>query len=123
LRHASFFQRLYTQYKERAIFLGVYITEAHAADEWPVGRSISFCNQPKDISERCGLARKFVDTTKLELPMLVDTMGNQFESTFAAWPVRFYVIKDGKLVFKAQPNLDDYAYDVLDLTDWLEGHS
>lgn len=100
----------------------MYITEAHAADEWPVGRSISFCNQPKETSERCILAKKFVETTKIEMPMLVDTIENQFETTFAAWPVRFFVIKNGKLLFKAQPNLEDYAYDVLDLSDWLSAH-
>jgi len=49
---------MYNKYKERAVFLVVYITEAHAKDEWPVGKTISFCNQPKALSERCALARK-----------------------------------------------------------------
>lgn len=101
----------------------MYITEAHAADEWPVGPSISFCTQPKETSERCVLARKFVEKTKLDMPIVVDTLENQFESAFAAWPLRFFVVKDGKVVFKAQPNLDDYAYDVLDLSDWLAAHT
>jgi len=61
-----------------------------------------------------------VEEWKFPIPMLVDTMDNQFEKEFAAWPLRFYVIQNNKLVFKAQPDADYYAYDVNTLGDWLE---
>jgi len=54
------------------------------------------------------------------MPVVVDTLNNEFESVFAAWPIRFYVIKNGELVFKAQPNTVHYAYDPTDLSKWLK---
>jgi len=123
LHHASYFEHLYNKYRERAIFLVVYITEAHAKDEWPVGKTISFCDQPKTLSERCELARKYSYDNNMTIPVVVDTMDNAFESVFAAWPVRFYVIKNGELVFKAQPNKEQYAYDPTELSKWLRSHT
>jgi hypothetical protein len=111
---------MYNKYKDRAEFLVVYITEAHARDEWPVGKTISFCDQPKTLSERCALARQYSEDNTLTIPVAVDSMNNEFESMFAAWPVRFYVVKDGELVFKAQPNIEHYAYDPTELSKWLK---
>lgn len=37
--------------------------------------------------------------------MVVDTITNEFSETFAAWPIRFYLIEKGRtLVYKAQPD-------------------
>jgi len=33
----------------------VYVAEAHARDEWPVGESVSFCDAPKTLAERVAL--------------------------------------------------------------------
>eukprot|EP01050_Picozoa_sp_SAG11_P004663 SAG11_NODE_303_length_11000_cov_7.979635_5_plen_171_part_00 len=80
----------------------VYIEEAHASDEWPVGALTSVCAQPKSLAERCELARRaaatlFGDvaaTAGLEedevgaeqepgrhdvVPVVVDTMENDFQ--------------------------------------------
>lgn len=90
-------------------FLAIYIVEAHAIDEWPVGDPLKV-TQPKTIAERCGVARAFVGEYKLKLPMVVDQMDNNFSNTFAGWPVRFYVVQrenshsEWKLSFKAQPD-------------------
>jgi len=112
---------MYNKYKNRAGFLLVYITEAHANDEWPVGKSVSFCNQPKTIGERCDLAKKYSqELNELTMEVAVDLMSNDFENTFAAWPLRFYIVKDGKLVWKAQPNVEHYAYDPTEISKWLK---
>jgi len=111
---------MYNKYKEMASFLIVYITEAHSRDEWPVGKTISFCDQPKTIQERSNLAKKYQEDNKLSIPVAVDLMENNFENKFAAWPVRFYVVQNGKLVFKAQPDKEFYGYDVNELSGWLE---
>jgi len=114
---------MYNKYKDSAEFLIVYITEAHAKDEWPVGGTVSFCDQPKVLEERCVLARKYKEEKEMSMEMGVDLMSNGFENVFAAWPVRFYVVKEGKLVWKAQPNLEDYAYDPTELSKWLKRNS
>jgi len=102
--------------------LGVYLTEAHAADEWPVGPSISFCNQPKTIQDRCQLAQQYKEEAEISFPMMVDNMDNDFDKLFAAWPLRFYVIENGKLIFKAQPDLETFGYDPRVLSRFLRNY-
>ena len=72
MAHAHDLSVLKTQYGDRCVFLSVYIAEAHAADEWPVGARISFCNQPRHIGERVALAASFVQKYAFTLPMVVD---------------------------------------------------
>jgi len=127
--------RLQNKYGESISFLAIYIVEAHAIDEWPVGDPLKV-TQPKTIAERCGVARAFMSEYKLKLPMVVDQLDNNFSNKFAGWPVRFYVVQrentidsgresNWKLVFKAQPDhkntydsvpkqLDSYLAQLLD---------
>jgi len=84
-------------------FVTVYIVEAHAIDEWPVGDPLKI-TQPLSTIERCGVARAFVRAYDLKVPMIVDVISNDFSETYAAWPIRFYVIENEKLVYKAQPD-------------------
>jgi len=116
-------EKLHDEYKDKAVFAFVYITEAHAANEWPFGPTLSFCDQPTSLGERCGLARSFVNKFDCKVPMLVDGMDNSFEQHYAAWPVRFYVIKDDKLALKAQPNVEKYGYEIGQLRDWLASNT
>jgi len=94
-------------------FLAVYIAEAHAIDEWPVGDPL-VVTQPRTIAERCGVARAFVAEYKLRLTMLVDHIDNNFGEQYAGWPVRFYVVQKDqhtwKLLYKAQPD-NNNTYD------------
>lgn len=111
------------KYSEKAIFLAVYITEAHSSDEWPCGKSLSFCEQPKTTERRCELASIAHEKTKFTFPLLVDTIENQFEKNYSAWPFRFYGIIDGKISFKALPELSPhFAYDVNKIEDWIKQH-
>jgi len=119
LRNAQYFEHLHQKYKGKAQFLGIYLTEAHAADEWPVGPSVSFCKQPQTRAERCELAVRLKEQYEITFPMLVDTMENEFDNTFAAWPLRYYVISNGKLIFKAQPDLKTFGYDTSVLSRFL----
>jgi len=87
-----------------ANFLTIYIVEAHAVNEWPVGDPLKIC-QPLTTIERCGVARAFVNEYSYQIPMLVDLIDNNFVENWSAWPIRFYVIEDRrKLVYKAHPD-------------------
>jgi len=97
----------------------VYITEAHARDEWPAGKEWSFCDQPKSLEERQAVARRFVSSTGFKLPVLMDPIDNPFDAAFAAWPFRFYVVQNGKIAFKAQPSKTKYNYEPEQLREWL----
>ncbi len=72
-------------------------------------------------------AKNFIETTGYKLPMVVDAMDNSFvwkyhwlffsiifmqltRRKYYAHPERFFVIKDGKLSFKARPHGAYYMY-------------
>jgi len=101
----------------------IYIAEAHALDEWPMGDGFGVSkykafNQPKSVQERINIAKVFKEELKCLLPILVDGPDDHFERAFASWPLRFYVIKDGKIIYKAQPK-SNYRYSVSELREFL----
>ncbi|KAK9865006.1 hypothetical protein WJX84_011840 [Apatococcus fuscideae] len=96
--------------KDKAAMLAIYITEAHAMDEWPINSAR--CNgdrgpvnvlQPTSDEERCNLARTFCTNFDFKVPMVVDPVSNPFDQEFARWPLRFYILHKGKLANKAFP--------------------
>ena len=121
--------------------LVVYIEEAHASDEWPVGALTSVCAQPKSLAERCELARhtaaalfggEATDAASASgggerdagVPsVVVDTMENNFADLLGAWPLRFFVLggdSGGELLFKAEPTVGaGRGYDLEDVDKWL----
>lgn len=105
---------------EKIRFLAVYIAEAHARDQWPVGETISCVDQPRTLEERLVNARNFRDSFHFEMEMLVDNMNNDFHHTYGAWPFRFFIVNHGILVFKAEPNKDNFAYDFNQIYQWIE---
>jgi hypothetical protein len=100
--------------------LAIYIAEAHARDQWPAGKTISCVDQPTELEQRLENARQFKEKFNFEMPMLVDSMDNTFHWTYGSWPFRFYVINNGKLVFKAEPGETTYAYDLNELDRWID---
>lgn len=104
-----------------ADFVLVYITEAHAQNEWPVGDPLNIL-QPVSNAERLGIARQFTRDYNLpcSLPVLVDLIDNRFMKGYSAWPIRFFVLEptagqamqddamrgkcEARVVFKAQPD-------------------
>lgn len=101
----------------------VYIAEAHARDQWPVGSQVSFCDAPTSLEARVALARQLyaAQPDLAHLPCLVDGMADSFLEAFAAWPLRLFVLHRGKLAFKAAPK--DGEYDLADLEAWLTANT
>ena len=52
-------------------------------------------NQPKTFDERKKLAAVLVDRLKYRMPLAVDTIDNQADRVFAAWPERIYILDAG----------------------------
>lgn len=100
--------------------LAIYIAEAHAKDQWPVGKTISCVDQPTSIEQRLENARQCKERFCFEIPMLVDNMDNSFHLTYGAWPFRFYLIHQGELIFKAEPNHDTFCYDLNEIDTCLK---
>jgi len=107
---------LQRRYQSRAGFLFVYIAEAHAADEWPMGDPIVTgrpVQQPVTVAQRITEARHFAQHFSLRWPLAVDApeLGDPFMRVYSPWPTRFYVLREGKLQFIAQPN-EEHMYEL-----------
>jgi len=99
-------------YKGIVHFLAVYIDEAHAQDVWPLGKKVCL-NQPKTLEERLEAARNFQKDFKFQIPILVDKMDNNFDTQYASWPERFYIIVNGKMEVIGFPTIE-FGYDRLE---------
>ena len=131
---------MHRKYHGIARFIIIMIAEAHASDEWPVGKSVSFCKQHKTMDERLKICNEFArefrhvdpkyknrtvedpENLILTVPIWVDDMTNGFMNTFASWPFRYFVIQNGRLKFKAQPNLKTSGYDLKDILPFIYSH-
>lgn len=119
-------QECYDDLKHSVDFLTVYIMEAHAADEWPINseRYNGPCNtivQHKTLEDRVKVGQLFVDKFSWRLPLVCDTIQNDFDAAFSPWPLRFYVIErlNGRtaVTYIAQPK--DCSYDICHLIAFL----
>jgi hypothetical protein len=113
-----FLKEFEVEFRDKARFLTVYIEEAHAQDEWPIGSRLIY-NQPKQMEERLNIIQDFKKELDYSLPICADLVGvqgepdNQFEKEFAAWPIRLYVVvyRDGKFLMEhiAEPVLGTFG--------------
>jgi hypothetical protein len=103
-------------------FAFVYISEAHATDEWPVGHNVVI-DQPKSSAQRLAIANEKLAYLGVggEFLLLVDLAeDNNFHKTYACWPLRWYTIgaNGRRLTTIAQP-CDTGGYDVRELVSWV----
>lgn len=95
----------------RSVFALVYLQEAHAADEWPLGRKPELMAS-QTLEQRAMHARRFREEACVTVPVFLDSMDNDFGRQFAAWPERFYVVSpSGLLSFVAQPRHGGYDHE------------
>ena len=99
-------------------FVMAYIEEAHAEDEWPISSGRFHdgvpvrVTQPRTLKERIAVANSFREKYSVTHCMtLVDNpeTGNPFERTFAPWPIRFYVVLNGRIKYIADPTDCEYS--------------
>lgn len=98
------------RYRSYADTMLLYVSEAHAVDEWPIGQPAPFCRrQPRTLQERCDGARALVSEFAPAVRVYVDGMDNAFQLAFSAWPLRFVIVLDERVHYLAQPEGDMYA--------------
>lgn len=107
-------RELHAKLGDKVDFLLLYTLEAHADDEWPINNA-QFTHdgepvhvaQSETMKDRRELANSFVRDYKINFPVLIDSMQNDFEGVFASWPTRYYIVRGAKLMYKAQPEGGD----------------
>jgi len=108
------------EFEGKVDMVTVYIEEAHAIDEWPMGDGAKGSDfkaiaQPVNLAQRAEAAKLLVTDLGYEVPLLVDNMENEVRIKYACWPLRFYVIDAEQIWYKAQPS--GYRYSVGALRD------
>jgi len=86
------------------------VTGERTLDGWPVGTKWRY-PQPKTLEKRMEHAREFRERFQFpaDLEFVVDTIGNDFNRQYAAWPDSAYLISNGgKLVYRSQ--LEDEGF-------------
>ena len=106
-------------------FLTLYIKEAHPTDEWQVdsneGDDVCYL-QPRSIEQRRAIANDFIERYAYGLAMVLDTMDNEAEEAYAAWPERLYIVgPDGTIVHKSGMGPQGFKPD--EVHAWLEAHA
>lgn len=111
---------LANRYKDKIDFLTVYITEAHPSDGWhmDMNNDIQICyRQPKTLKARCDIVRVFAEKENFDVPFVVDTMANEAEARYQAFPERLYIIVDGKLAYCGEKG--PWGYHLYEVAAWI----
>lgn len=111
----------------RAAVALLYVEEAHATDEWPIrsakaaapgreGVPVEY-RQARELPERLAAAADLVAHFGLAaepVAVYADALDagarNPFETTYAAWPIRWFVFSRGRVTHIGEP--DDGRFDL-----------
>ncbi len=84
-------------------FLMVYIREAHPRDGFAV-ETFSVIDDPRTMKRRIHAAKSWRKQFKAPFPVLVDDMQDTTAASWAAWPVRLFVVdRDRKVIYAGAP--------------------
>ena len=75
------------------------------------------------IEERIAVAEKMREEMEIDsnVEVLVDNMEDEFNKEFAAWPIRYFIAKDGKLLHKSDNSIDNDLFDQVSLQNFFRG--
>jgi hypothetical protein len=106
-----------------ATFLTIYIEEAHAVDRWflPQAPSGVCIKHHTSDAERRAAAQRFIDDHSFPAETLVDTMADEANTRYDAWPERLYIIVDGVVVYKG--GAGPFGYRLDEVAAWLAAHT
>ena len=93
------------RFKDEAVFLGIYVREAHPTDGWKmesnarVGVAVA---QPKTYAERTTVAQQCHQLLKPTIPLLVDEIDDSTGNAYSGMPARLYVIDTaGRIAYQS----------------------
>ena len=119
---------MYDKYNDKGVnFLSIYISEAHANDEWPIRTKKELViNQHKTINDRINAALSMIKFTKWKLPLYCDCIDNGFRNEFKAWPLRIFMLgynkndEKYKLEWMMEPQPDQGLFDMTKIEHMIQ---
>jgi len=115
----SLVRQIYEKHCNDAIFICVYILEAHAIDEWHLYTPVCF-KQPRTLAERIKIAEDYMKDSNPGMPVVVDLLTDETEKAYAAFPERLYVIHQQKISFKSDRG--PFGYHPEEVDDWMQNY-
>ncbi len=92
---------LYKKYGDLVHFYLIYVREAHPTDGRARPNNQFEIPSPKSLEERRQVAQDFAIKLKVSIPILVDTIDDQVEKSYACWPNRMVIVDaQGKVADK-----------------------
>ena len=75
------------------------------------------------IEERIAVAKKMKEEMGIDssVEVLVDNMEDEFNKEFAAWPIRYFIAKDGKLLHKSDNSIENDLFDQDSIQNFFRG--
>ncbi len=93
------------RYRSEALFLAVYVREAHPTDGWRMTSNDAagvIVPQPRNYAERVAVANVCSTKLKMGMPLLVDEIDDRVGHAYSGMPGRLYLIdRDGKIAYKS----------------------
>lgn len=89
----------------------VYLAEAHAQNQWPIGSHIKI-SAHRTLDDRRAAAQQLVQELAWSvdaIPVWCDNMHDTFLETLAAWPLRFYIVHEQRFRYIAEPIVASYS--------------
>ena len=111
-------QSLHDRFCDRvALFFVVYVREAHPEDGWVLSdnrRAGIALTDPASLTERAEVASACAMRFALDMPVLIDGLGDEVARRYGGWPDRLYLIDTaGKVVYQGGPG--PFGFDVAEL--------
>ena len=89
------------RYRDEAIFLGVYVREAHPTGGWQMESNFKVgvqVAQPQNYSARVRVAQQCHTKLKYSIPLLVDEIHDPVGNAYSGMPSRMYLIDPSGMV-------------------------
>jgi hypothetical protein len=108
-------------YKEKVNIIMVYISEAHATDEWPLSKKITI-KQHQTIEERITAVKLMKEKFNCEFDIYTDSLeeDKSFEKVYSGWPERGYIVYKGKLEYVSYAEVNSRMLWFKEFQDWLQ---
>jgi len=95
---------LETEYRDRVLFLLVYVDEAHPTDGWATPNNPFEVARARSMADRRDAATEFRARMGIAFPIVLETMSLSAEQVFGAFPNRLVIADaDGRIVSIGPP--------------------
>jgi len=108
------YQDFYDKYSSRVDIYLLYILEAHFVEKdengdfiggWPIGYQYNY-EQHKTIEDRKNMVKILLETFHPTIPIIMDTIDNNFQNIYKCWPDRAFMFANNKIKYISRINDD-----------------